>query len=68
MLLNCKNYISVNLEENLISMNNTVDFADTLCKIKEDCVLEFGGSLVHNYIHILVNDYRNKLTNIKSFI
>ena len=46
--------ISENLEEYLDSVNNTVDFTETLSSIKEDCGLEFGGSLVHKYIHILV--------------
>jgi hypothetical protein len=45
-------------------MNNTLDFTDTLCKIKEDCALVFDGSSVHKYIHILVNDDRNKWTYI----
>ena len=34
-------------------MNDTVEYAEKLEKIKEDCVIEFGGSKVHKYIHIL---------------
>ena len=49
-------------------MNNTLDFADTLCKIKEDCVLEFGGALVHKYIHIMVNFSNKSCSNIKSCV
>ena len=42
-----------NLELYLSSMNDTLEYAEKLEKIKEDCVIEFGGSKVHKYIHIL---------------
>ena len=49
------NISSDNMEEYLISVNNTVEFTEILEKITDDCALEFGGGKVHKYIHILVN-------------
>ena len=43
------------MEEYLVSVNNTVEFTEILEKITDDCALDFGGSKVHKYIHILVN-------------
>ena len=41
------------MEEYLVSVNNSVEFSNTLEKTKEDCAILYGGSLVHKYIHIL---------------
>ena len=48
--------ISENMEEYLISMNNTLEFTENLDRIKDHCGLVFSGSQVHKYIHILVNN------------
>ena len=43
-----------NLELYLVSMNTSVEFAEKLLKIREDCSLDFDGSKLHKYIHIIV--------------
>ena len=48
-------HFSDNMEEYLISVNNTVEFTEILEKVTDDCALEFDGSKVHKHIHILVN-------------
>ena len=49
-------YIIENMEIYLVAVNDTVEFAEKLDKIKEDCNLDFDGSLMHKYIHLLVID------------
>ena len=43
-----------NLEQYLLHVNSGVEVAEMFEKIMEDCTLEYGGSLIHKYIHILV--------------
>ena len=47
---------SENLELYLVSVNSTVEFAESLEKVKDDCSLLFAESKVHKYIHLLVTE------------
>ena len=40
-----------NLEQYLLHVNSGVEVAEMFEKIMEDCTLEYGGSLIHKYIH-----------------
>ena len=45
------------MEIYLVAVNDTVEFAEKLEKIKEDCNLDFDGSMLHKYINLLVTDF-----------
>ena len=57
-------YSSENMEEYLVSVNNSLEFTENLVKIKDDCNLEFNGSKLHKFIHLLVE----MILKIKQFI
>ena len=43
-----------NLEHYILHVNSGVEFMEVFEKVVEDCSLEFGGSLTHKNIHLLV--------------
>ena len=43
-----------NLEIYLESVNDTLEFREKMEKVNDDCALQFRGSSVHKYIHLLV--------------
>ena len=42
------------MEHYLVFVNSDVDFAEKLEKVKDDCTLEFDGSVIHKHVHLLV--------------
>ena len=43
-----------NLEHYILHVNSGVEFMEVFEKVVEDCSLEFGGSITHKNIHLLV--------------
>ena len=42
------------MEQYLLYVNSDVNFAEKLEKVKDDCTLEFDGSVIHKHVHLLV--------------
>lgn len=38
-------------------VNTDVGFVDLFEKVKDDCTLEFDGSVIHKNIHLLVSPF-----------
>ena len=47
-----------------MSVNDNLEFTERLKKIKDDCALEFRGSSVHLFLHLLVR-YFKRITSFK---
>ena len=47
--------LSENLEQYLLFVNSAENFMEKYEKVLDDCQIEFEGSSIHKYIHILVS-------------
>ena len=41
-----------------MSVNDNLEFTERIKKIKDDCALEFRGSNVHLFVHLLVRYFK----------
>lgn len=47
----------------LLSVNTSLKFTESWEKIKEACTLEFAGSKLHKFIHVLVGKTSKMIMN-----